>query len=287
MDNKRLLLVNLLLFLALCNVSAQKYSTDTISTELLAQGLKHYHLRTEPDQKSVQNIQIITLETNLLSQSFNIDRIHSDKLFFATSDKAEEHEALAAINGGFFDVVKGGSISFIEYNNQSVAIRSKRIEIKQNTKQNINGALIFTQTGDLLIERAKPDSKYLDSNEEKWVLLAGPLLLKDGKKTELLDNSFVNKRHPRTIVAKTEDDILFITIDGRHKEASGMNLLELQDYLINLGTIDAINLDGGGSTTMWIDTQTQYGVVNCPSDNKKFDHLGERKVANAILILEK
>ncbi|MCK4879516.1 MAG: phosphodiester glycosidase family protein, partial [Bacteroidales bacterium] len=44
------------------------------------------------------------------------------------------------------------------------------------------------------------------------------------------------------------------------------------------GCIDAINLDGGGSTTMWT---KDNGVVNRPSDKR-----GERPVANAILILE-
>ena len=39
---------------------------------------------------------------------------------------------------------------------------------------------------------------------------------------------------------------------------------------------DAINFDGGGSTTMYIQNQPENGVVNYPSDNKIFDHAGER-----------
>jgi exopolysaccharide biosynthesis protein len=45
-----------------------------------------------------------------------------------------------------------------------------------------------------------------------------------------------------------------------------------------------MNLDGGGSTTMYIKKQSDNGVVNYPSDNKQFDHYGERKVANIIYI---
>jgi exopolysaccharide biosynthesis protein len=49
-----------------------------------------------------------------------------------------------------------------------------------------------------------------------------------------------------------------------------------------LGCSSAINLDGGGSSTMYI---KDSGVVNYPSDNNQHDHEGERPVSNAILIL--
>jgi exopolysaccharide biosynthesis protein len=77
----------------------------------------------------------------------------------------------------------------------------------------------------------------------------------------------------------SKEELMFITIDGRQKQAEGMNLYELQDFLLSIGCIDAINLDGGGSTTMWT---RKDGVVNFPSDNN-----GERPVANALLILGK
>jgi len=58
-----------------------------------------------------------------------------------------------------------------------------------------------------------------------------------------------------------------------------MNLLELQTFLSTKQCINAINLDGGGSTTMWLKGR---GVVNTPSDI-----FGERKVANALLVIQK
>jgi exopolysaccharide biosynthesis protein len=77
---------------------------------------------------------------------------------------------------------------------------------------------------------------------------------------------------------------LFITIDGRDDNAAGMNLFELRNFLRWMKACDAINLDGGGSTTLWIYNQPDNGVVNYPSDNKVWDHLGERKVANVLLV---
>ena len=78
------------------------------------------------------------------------------------------------------------------------------------------------------------------------------------------------------VLCKTKDAVLFITIDGRSEKASGMNLIEVQKYLKTIGCIDAINLDGGGSTVMWT---KKNGIINNPSDKN-----GERSVANAILI---
>jgi exopolysaccharide biosynthesis protein len=45
-----------------------------------------------------------------------------------------------------------------------------------------------------------------------------------------------------------------------------------------------MNLDGGGSSTLYIRNATDNGVVNYPSDNKKFDHEGQRSVANIIYL---
>jgi len=58
-----------------------------------------------------------------------------------------------------------------------------------------------------------------------------------------------------------------------------MNLKEAQNFLLAIGCVDAINLDGGGSTTLWIKGE---GIINNPSDL-----FGERPVSNAILIMMK
>lgn len=85
-------------------------------------------------------------------------------------------------------------------------------------------------------------------------------------------------RHPRTAVALTaEQRVLFVVVDGRRKRYSvGMTLAELAELLRSLGATWALNLDGGGSTTMVIDGE----VVNRPSDPG-----GERGVSSALLLL--
>jgi exopolysaccharide biosynthesis protein len=63
-----------------------------------------------------------------------------------------------------------------------------------------------------------------------------------------------------------------------------MTLNELADLMLVLHCKDAVNLDGGGSTTMCISGKPFNGIVNMPCDNKKFDHEGERAVSDIIII---
>jgi Phosphodiester glycosidase len=123
--------------------------------------------------------------------------------------------------------------------------------------------------------------------DQKWqrarsILGAGPQLIKNGKIeiTNVRENitaAFVNDGHPRTAIAKLASGrLLLITVDGRQPgESVGMSLPTLAQLLLQLGASEAINLDGGGSTTMVLRNQ----VVNRPSDQT-----GERPVSDAILV---
>jgi exopolysaccharide biosynthesis protein len=110
----------------------------------------------------------------------------------------------------------------------------------------------------------------------------GPMLIKNGQITitneqEKILPAFVSDRHPRTAIAKLNSGkILLLTVDGRQPGVSaGMSLTALSDLLIEFGAVEAINLDGGGSTTMFVRDK----VVNKPSDQT-----GERPVSDAILV---
>ena len=94
---------------------------------------------------------------------------------------------------------------------------------------------------------------------------------------EKASRSFAEMRHPRTAVANLRDGkFLMAAVDGRQPGLSvGMTLKELAEYLLSLGAVDAMNLDGGGSTTMYLDGK----VVNTPSDKE-----GERKIGDAIVV---
>jgi hypothetical protein len=88
---------------------------------------------------------------------------------------------------------------------------------------------------------------------------------------------FATERHPRTVIGASVDGSLWlITVDGRNKAISlGMNFAELQGLARRVGLVDALNLDGGGSTTMVV----RGAIVNHPSDAA-----GPRKVSDAIVV---
>jgi len=117
------------------------------------------------------------------------------------------------------------------------------------------------------------------------MLGGGPQLIKSGKiaitdKQEKMTPGFATDRHPRTAIAKLESgQVLLVTVDGRQPGVSaGMTLEMLAEVLLEFGAIDAMNLDGGGSTTMVIHNR----IVNRPSDQT-----GERPVSDAILVFPK
>lgn len=111
-----------------------------------------------------------------------------------------------------------------------------------------------------------------------------PRIVRDGRisvesQAEGGSDSFTNNRHPRTAIGFNADTsrFFFVTVDGRQPGYSdGMTLPELANFMRELGCVQALNLDGGGSTTMVVRGQ----IVNHPSDAA-----GERAVANALLLI--
>lgn len=83
-------------------------------------------------------------------------------------------------------------------------------------------------------------------------------------------------RHPRTAVGiKADGTVVLVVVDGRSTDSRGMTLVELARFLLDEGVVTALNLDGGGSSTMVV----RGKVVNDPSDGR------ERSIANALMIL--
>jgi exopolysaccharide biosynthesis protein len=202
-----------------------------------------------------------------------------------TSTIAFENYALAAVNGGFFNTKRGGSVDFIKINKKildSAAYTPNQLIPEHSI------AAITIDDNDFKIVKGEKKLYWEKSLPQPNILVTGPLLIYNDEEQELRNNPFNNNRHPRTCACITnDDDLLLITVDGRNTMAQGMTLHELTYLSKMLGCKDAVNLDGGGSTTMYIKGQPLDGVVNFPSDNKQFDHFGERPVSNILMISKK
>lgn len=96
--------------------------------------------------------------------------------------------------------------------------------------------------------------------------------------TEKTNVAFLRARHPRTFVGFDRDTTKFFifTVDGRQPKSIGMSFEEMADFLISIGAWNAVNFDGGGSTTMVVSGK----IVNSPSDKT-----GERPVANTLQVV--
>lgn len=113
------------------------------------------------------------------------------------------------------------------------------------------------------------------------IIGGGPRLIRDGEvfltgEKERFQKDVLVGRAPRTALGITADGkLLLVTVNGRQPNVSvGMSLEELAHLLLELGAVQAMNLDGGGSTTMVI----RDLVLNLPSTGQ------ERPVSNAIVI---
>jgi hypothetical protein len=137
--------------------------------------------------------------------------------------------------------------------------------------------------------RVRLDVSYepVEGEPKSWLLAqdivgGAGLLIRDGRdvedwSVERFNQGFAENRHPRTMIGTSADNTIWlVTVDGRQPELSvGMTLVELRALARRLGLVNALNLDGGGSTTMWVQGQ----VMNRPSDPT-----GPRKVSDALLV---
>ena len=211
-----------------------------------------------------------------------------------TSVQARRHRAVAAINGSFFDM---------EHHNPICYLRIGGRELGENTPGTDRIHRKYYQYGSMSLRNGRPhifrtdsarcwESSLPDSN----IMTAGPLLISHGEiQPQRNDRTFITQRHNRTAIGvKADGTVVLFVVDGRMKESAGMTMPELSKTLYWIGCLDALNLDGGGSTTLWlgnlpkkVKAQASNGLVNHPSDNGKYDYQGERPVSNCVIVVRK
>ena len=111
---------------------------------------------------------------------------------------------------------------------------------------------------------------------------AGPCLVKNGEiymttLGEEFGSDVAGGRAPRTALGITKDGkALLVVVDGRSRSSVGYTLLELARFMLEQGAVEAMNLDGGGSSQMIIGSQ----IVNAPSDGR------ERRLGAGIAVVK-
>jgi exopolysaccharide biosynthesis protein len=280
----RNVLIVLALFFIASNAFSQKLHPDFSRTTLSSQDwaerrinkqITRYQLKNEEFYGEPQSINI--LKVNLNKNKYGIDVVFADSSNELLSEMAAKHHGVAAINGTFFNVKKGGAVVFLKVDDHVIT--------PPNTTLNtlVSEAALLIGDSVVVVENTKDKRLKMYSNFED-IMVSGPLLLKNGEVVKPDSTAFNRTKHPRSAIGITYDyELLMVTVDGRHEgKASGIAIRDLAVLMKALNCKDAMNLDGGGSTTLWLKKE---GVINYPSDNKVFDHEGARKVANGIVVV--
>ncbi len=249
---------------------------DTIATGVIHQ---YYHFNDRELFESNQHLHMLRVAKKNSSVQWAIASA-GDRLL-PTSAQAKEVNALVAVNGSFFDMRQGGSVNFIRQNGitTDTALLGKSVSPYGAHQQ---GVVAFDHDRFDILKRAKATSgKWEESLPYPNIMESGPLLLYKGAKEALPENPFNDNRHPRSCVCITDEEVIALSADGRNANAQGLSLHELTRILTWLGCSEALNLDGGGSTSFY---RHGKGIVNMPCDNRQWDHLGERSVSNILYV---
>ncbi|MDD3224672.1 MAG: phosphodiester glycosidase family protein [Clostridium sp.] len=195
-----------------------------------------------------------------------------------TSEIAKENNAVAAINGGGFqDKGINSSATWTgtgAFPTGIIISKGKLIypsPSNADTQQQMPGVVGITKDGKLVVGTYSI-ADLLDDNVTE-ALCFGPTLIENSEVKSGIDTQ---GSEPRTAIGQRADgSILLLTIDGRQGLQAGASIGDVQKIMKDQGAINAVNLDGGASTTMYYNGK----VANNPSD--KF---GERPIPTIIYV---
>lgn len=190
---------------------------------------------------------VYVVETDTTAGRFEFGVAACDKPVITSSYAAGEG-VLAAINGTFFNMQQGYNVHFVRVNDSVVAYTDEK-------EYGIRATGVFTATGEAVdISAWGPEKEDIGVVTAEDAIVSGPLLTDNGNDIVLDSINFNKNRHPRSLLGITANGhVLFIAVDGRQPGyADGMSLFELRQLARSLGCTEILNLDGGGSTTLYV-----------------------------------
>ena len=236
-----------------------------------------------------QHVNILAVNTN--NPDVIIHPVKAENGCETTSSMGNRTNAIGGVNGGFFCLGYGSLCkdtgvlcpegcegrSLLKIDNELLSTNCVTPTYTARTSFGI-----YDQNN-IVIRPIGPDAGWPQVTE---ALGAGPNLVSQSPNGPVINVSeegfpWMNETAPRTSIGTTSDGILFIvTFDGRDSlRAEGVTIPELAQFMFLLGVGSAMNLDGGGSTTMYIQNQGKNGLVSVPSDPT-----GERQVYDGVFI---
>ena len=219
---------------------------------------------------------------------------------------SQNKKARVVVNGGYFLIDKTPTehVGLLYVNNRTVAPATRSVLRNNKRYFTARGALGFLDDGGIDIawvtsrndslfnfsepvknQPEEPVDSFDFSKAETWevddAIHAGPVLMHDGKirvtsNEEVFFGSTIPDIHPRTAAGyRTSGELVLLVVDGRQVDSRGVDLQELAILMRDLGCVEAINLDGGGSSGMVVDGK----LLNRPAGTTS-----QREVMSAIAV---
>ncbi len=192
----------------------------------------------------------------------------------------KQNKLQLAINGSFFSPFHSkGPFDYYPHTNDPVDVLGLAIS------SGIRYSNDFPNWGVLCISGIHVDISNNGCHESTQQAITGKeILIKQGKlNTSQLKGHYATSPQPRSAIAinKDKNKVWLIVVDGRQKNYSeGISLNELGQLLIDIGAYAAINLDGGGSSTLVTQSEGRPYLLNAPYNTKI--PMRERVVANHL-----
>ena len=219
---------------------------------------------------------------------------------------SQNKKARVVVNGGYFLIDKTPTehVGLLYVNNRTVAPATRSVLRNNKRYFTARGALGFLDDGGIDIawvtsrndslfnfsepvknQPEEPVDSFDFSKAETWevddAIHAGPVLMHDGKirvtsNEEVFFGSTIPDIHPRTAAGyRNSGELVLLVVDGRQVDSRGVDLQELAILMRDLGCVEAINLDGGGSSAMVVDGK----LLNRPAGTTS-----QREVMSAIAV---
>lgn len=210
-----------------------------------------------------ERLDVHVVRIDLTEKSLRVIASEKSDAGLTVSEFAEKRDAIVAINGDYFDP----QLRPVGRSAGACGVWAE-------------GARVARRQGLVGVGRGRAAIQRSTMRVRRWMTGAvsgWPMLVDDCEVIDDLPGSdhFTRAPHPRTAAGISADGrtMFLVVADGRRADAPGLTLPELAEFMAKeLGACEAMNLDGGGSSAMWIDDR----IVNRPSDGS------ERKVANHI-----
>lgn len=241
------------------------YSSDDASIEITQ------YTEGSGDDTVTSYVADITLSDATVLRSAFANNQFGENITELTSQIAAENNAVFAVNGDYYG-----------FRDTGIVIRNGVVYRDVPARE----SLVFYTDGSVEIYDETTTSADELVAAGAWNTLSfGPAIVADGAVVDGIDeveidtnvgNHSIQGSHPRTAVGVIDENhLVFVVVDGRDEGYSrGATMTELADIMLGLGATTAYNLDGGGSSTMYVDGE----VINQPSNG------GERATSDILYV---